>query len=155
MSPRYDEWSKSKKMINDHGMYNGINLTGCDVASFYLQKHKNPQLKFSEFVASQPVHFKVLTPHKGTPDFVKRYPWICHGDPTGAQSWEISFSATGFPVAFEPSKKKIGAPYVTSIRPSEEVPHQYLTRWLISGIGNKASLNSGGKNLIDLLMSDF
>ncbi|MDX1679555.1 MAG: M23 family metallopeptidase [Akkermansiaceae bacterium] len=155
MSPRYDEWARKRQMVNHHGKYNGINLTGCDIAAFYLEKRKNPELKFSEFVASQPVHFKVVTPFKGTPDFVERYPWICHGDLAGAQSWEISFSATGFPVAFEPSKKKVGGTYVTSIRPSKKVPHQYLTRWLISGIDNKASLNAGGKNLIELLMGDF
>jgi len=153
MSTRFEVWAKG--MINHHGNYNGINLTGCDVARFFLEHRKNPQLKFSEFVASTPVHFKVLTPGEGTPDFVKRYPWICHGDPEGALSWEISFSATGFPVAFEPKKQKVETTYITSIRPSADIPHQYLTRHLISGIGNRATLGSNGQKLVSLLMDDF
>lgn len=153
MSTRFDDWARG--MINHHGIYNGMNLTGCDVARFYLEHRKNPGIRFSEFVASTPVHFKVLVPGKGTPDFVKRHPWICHGDVAGARSWEISFSATGFPVAFEPRTEKVQTPYITSIRPSKDVPHQYLTRYLISGIDNRATLNSGGLKLISLLMGDF
>lgn len=153
MSTRFDVWAKG--MVNHHGIYNGINLTGCNVARLYLEHRKNPEITFSEFIATTPVHFKVLVPGKGTPDFVTRYPWICHGDPEGANSWEISFSATGFPVAFEPRKDKVKTAYISSIRPSKDVPHQYLTRNLISGIDNRATLTSGGKKLIALLMDDF
>lgn len=155
LSTRYDEWSQKRKMINHHGIYNGINMTGCDIAGFYHAHRRNPELKFSDFVASQPVHFKVLVPHKGTPDFVKRHPWICQSDAQGAHSWEISFSATGFPIAFEPTNKEVKTAYITSIRPSEEIAHQYLTRHLISGIGNRATLGTNGKKLISLLMEDF
>ncbi len=155
ITTRYDEWSKANGMINHHGIFNGINLSGCDIGQFYHEKKSNPELQFSEFIASQPVYFKVLTPGKGTPDFVKRYPWICHGDTKDAQSWEISFSATGFPVAFKPSTKKVTKPYITSIRPSEEIPHQYQTRYLVSGIGNRASLGSNGLKLVNMLMDNF
>ena len=155
ITTRYNRWAEINQMINHHGNYNGINLSGCNIARFYLEKHKNPELRFSEFVETIPVHFKVLAPGKGTPDFVKRYPWICHGDAEGAKSWEISFSATGFPVAFEPSTKEVEAPYITSIRPSDNVPHQYLTRHLISGIGNRATLGTNGKKLVKMLMNDF
>ena len=155
VTTRYEKWSEIHKMINHHGIYNGINMTGCDIAEFYHRHRKNPALKFSDFVASQPVYFKVITPGKGTPDFIKRYPWICHGDPKGAQSWEISFSATGFPVAFAPKKEKVKTAYISSIRPSEDIPHQYLTRYLISGIGNQATLGTNGKKLVAMLMDDF
>lgn len=155
VTTRYEEWVKLHKMVNHHGIYNGINMTGCDIGQFYHEKLKKPELQFSQFVADQPVYFKVLVPHKGIPDFVKRYPWISHGDNEGAQSWEISFSATGFPVAFAPHKEKIAKPFITSIRPSEEVPHQYHTRYLISGTGNRATLGSNGLKLIKMLMDDF
>ena len=141
-------------MINYHGNYNGMNLTGTDVARFFLEHQANPELRFSEFVASTPVYFKVAAPSKGMPDFVTRYPWICHGDPEGAASWEISFSATGMPVAFTPSQRQVDAPIVTAIRPSK-IPHRYLTRNLVSGQENHATLTSGGKKLVALLMDDF
>ncbi len=151
-SSRYDDWAKG--MINYHGNYNGMNLTGVDVGRFYIEHKANPELTFSEFVASTPVYFKVAAPAKGTPDFVTRYPWICKGDPESAVSWEISFSATGQPVAFTPSQRQVTAPVVTAVRPSA-IPHRYLTRNLITGQENHATLTQGGKQLVSLLMDDF
>ena len=152
MSDRFDDWLQGS--TNYHGNFNGMNLTGTDVARFFLEHKANPELRFSEFVTSTPVYFKVAAPAKGIPDFVTRYPWICQGDPESAVSWEISFSATGQPVAFTPSQRQVDAPIVTAIRPSS-IPHRYLTRNLISGQENHATLTTGGKKLVSLLMDDF
>ncbi len=152
-SRRFDEWARG--MINHHGNYNGMNLIGSDVARFFLEHKSNPELRFSDFIASTPVYFKVVAPStKGTPDFVTRYPWICRGNPDDAASWEISFSATGMPVAFTPTDRQVDVPIVTAIRPSA-IPHRYLTRNLISGQENRATLTTGGKQLVALLMDDF
>lgn len=152
MSRRYDDWAAG--MINHHGLYNGMNLTGADAGRFFIEHKANPELRFSEFIASTPVHFKIATPSRGTPDFVARHPWICRGNPEGAVSWEISFSATGMPVAFTPSPRQVDCPVVTAIRPSA-IPHRYLTRNLLSGQENHATLTQGGKQLVSLLMDDF
>lgn len=152
LNHRFDEWMKGGQ--NYHGNFNGMNLSGSDVARFYQEHQKNPERKFSEFVRSTPVYFKVTVPSKGTPEFINRYPWMLQGDPTGAVSWEISFSATGQPVAFAPSQRQVEAPVITAIRPSK-VPHRYLTRNLVSGQENKATLTQGGKQLVMLLMDDF
>jgi murein DD-endopeptidase MepM/ murein hydrolase activator NlpD len=152
MTQHYDDWAKGT--INYHGNFNGMNLTGVDAARFFLDHKKNPEIRFSEFIASTPVYFKVTVPSKGTPDFVTRYPWIRHGNTQDAVSWEISFSATGMPVAFTPSQRRVDAAVVTSIRPSN-IPHRYLTRNLVSGQENHATLTTGGKQLISLLTGDF
>lgn len=152
LNHRFDEWMKGGQ--NHHGNFNGMNLSGTDVARFYLEHQKNPERKFSEFVSSTPVYFKVTVPSKGTPEFVSRYPWMLQGDPTGAVSWEIAFSATGQPVSFAPSQRQVDAPVITAIRPSK-IPHRYLTRNLVSGQENKATLTQGGKQLVMLLMDDF
>lgn len=156
MSARYEDWNrKSGGGVNYHGNYNGMNITGCEVARFFLEQKANPELQFSQFIAATPVYFKVTVPSKGvTPDFVKRYPWISHGPAEGATSWEISFSATGMPVAFTPSQRVVDQPLVTSVRPSA-IPHRYLTRGLITGEGEHASLTAGGMNLVQLLTDDF
>jgi murein DD-endopeptidase MepM/ murein hydrolase activator NlpD len=155
MSRNFDDWQKvSGGGINYHGNFNGMNLTGTDVARFFLEQRANPQLRFSEFVSATPVYFKVIAPSRGTPDFVARHPWICRGAADGAVSWEISFSATGQPVAFTPSKRHVDAPVVTAVRPSD-IPHRYLTRNLITGEANRASLTLSGKRLVALLMEDF
>ena len=155
MSTHYEEWHKKfGGGVNLHGNYNGMNITGAEVSRFFLEQKTNPDLQFSQFIASTPVYFKVTVPSHGMPDFVKRYPWISHGDATTAVSWEISFSATGLPVAFSPSPRAVAAPTVTSIRPSS-IPHRYLTRGLISGEGNQATLSNSGKQLVSLLTDDL
>ena len=155
MSTRYDDWHKKfAGGTNHHGVFNGMNLTGGDAARFFVEHKANPELKFSQFIASTPVYFKVTVPSRGTPDFVKRYPWIARGETQGAISWEISFSATGLPIAFRSSKLEVAAPTVTAVRPST-VPQRYLTRGLISGEGNHATLTQSGNNLVALLTDDF
>jgi hypothetical protein len=48
----------------------------------------------------------------------------------------------------------VAAPLIIQIRPAE-IPHRYLTRNLVTGEGNKASLTTGGKELVALLTDDF
>lgn len=155
MSTRYEDWAKSCGMgVNYQGLFNGMNLTGSDVARFFLEHKANPDLHFSQFITNTPVHFKVTVPLKETPDFVKRHPWIRMPGSENPTSWEISFSATGMPVAFTPSQREIAVAAVTAVRPSD-IPHRYLTRGLITGEGNRATLSNGGKQLVALLTDDF
>jgi murein DD-endopeptidase MepM/ murein hydrolase activator NlpD len=155
MNSRYEDWHKKfGGGTNHHGNFNGMNITGAEVSRFFIEQKSNPELRFSEFIAATPVYFKVTAPAHGTPDFVKRYPWISRGSAEGAVSWEISFTATGLPVAFQPSQRQVAAPIVTSVRPST-VPHRYLTRGLINGEANHATLTSSGNKLVALLTDDF
>jgi murein DD-endopeptidase MepM/ murein hydrolase activator NlpD len=148
-------WSqKTGGLVDAHGNYNGMNITGAEVSKFFVDQRANPELKFSQFIAATPVYFKVTVPSHGVPDFVSRYPWICKGPTEGAVSWEISFSATGLPVAFAPSQRSVTEAVVTAVRPAK-VPHRYLTRGLITGEGNHATLSKGGKKLVSLFTEDF
>lgn len=155
MSTSYEDWHKKfSGGANNHGIYNGMNITGAEVSRFLIEQKANPDLLFSQFITSTPAYFKVAVPVRETPDFVKRYPWITHGSLEGAKSWEISFTATGLPVAFEPSQREVSSPTIVSIRPST-IPHRYLTRSLVSGDGNQATLSTSGKQLVALLTNDF
>ena len=157
MSLHYEDWhAKYFGSKNYHGIYNGMNITGADVSGFFLAHKRNPELSFSEFVASQPAYFKVTVPAKdgAVPDMVARYPWLCRGTPQNPGSWDISFTATGFPIAFTPGDKQVAKPTVTAVRPSK-IPHRYLTRNLINGQDNQASLARNGESLVSLLMDDF
>lgn len=155
MSTRYQDWHRTNGGgTNYHGIFNGMNIAGADVARFLLEHRKNPNLQFSEFIASTPVHFKVTIPSTEIPEFAQRHPWIIQESPETTNSWEISFSATGLPVSFSPSQRSVTAPTVTSIRPAS-VPHRLLTRGLITGEGNRAELTSGGKKLVSLITNSF
>jgi hypothetical protein len=48
----------------------------------------------------------------------------------------------------------VNAPVVTSVKPSAK-PHRYLTRNLITGIGNQATLTPQGQQLVALLTNQF
>lgn len=155
MSRHYDEWHQSSgNSTNYHGNFNGMNLTGCDPARFFTEQKAKPELLISEFITSTPTYFKVTVPARGTSDFVTRYPWICHGSLDGAPSWEISFSATGLPVGFAPSERRVDAPIITAILPST-IPHRYLTHNLVTGQDNHADLTQSGKQLVALITDDF
>ncbi|TAG08336.1 MAG: M23 family metallopeptidase [Verrucomicrobia bacterium] len=155
MSLRFDDWNNTTHSgLNPHGLFNGMNLCGADAARFFLEHRANPQLKFSEFVAKTPVYFKVTTPGNELPDFVKRHPWILRGDAQQGNSWEISMSSTGLPLAFQRSSQVVDSARVTAVRPSN-IAHQLLTRGLIQGKADEAKLSRGGQRLVALLMDDF
>jgi hypothetical protein len=155
MSRHYDSWNKHYRGgPNYHGLFNGMNLIGADVAGFFLKHKQNPELTFSQYVTQIPAYFKVIVPSKGVPDFVIRHPWILKGNPEGAKSWEIRMSALGLPLAFTPSQREVDTAIIAAIRPSL-IPQSYLTRNLVSGQGNRATLTTGGKKLISLITDDF
>ena len=153
---RYEDWHRAGGLsTNHHGIYNGMNIAGADVAGFFLAHRENPELKFSEFIARQPVHFKVAVSGGETPEFVARHPWIRRPGVTNPSSWEIHFTATGLPVGFAPSDRKVTAPIVTAVRPSGDIPHRFVTRGLVSGEGNTATLTGGGRRLVSLVSGSF
>jgi len=153
---RYEDWHRAGGLsTNHHGIYNGMNIAGADVAGYFLAHRENPELKFSEFIASQPVHFKVAVPGGETPEFVVRHPWIRRPGVTNPSSWEIHFTATGLPVGFAPSDRKVTAPIVTAVRPSGKIPHRFVTRGLVSGEGSTATLSGGGRRLVSLVTGAF
>lgn len=156
MSENYEGWHKKYfGSANYHGNFNGMNLAGVDVAAFFLEHKANPDLKFSEFVLSRPVQFKVAVPAgDAEPEFLSRYPWMKRGEVPGAVSWEIGFAATGHAVSFTPSIRPVSQAAVSHIRPSE-IPQRWLTRGLLTGEGNQASLSAGGKQLLALVLDDF
>src|SRR3984893_4719168 len=47
---------------NHNGIYNGINLTGFNIAKLYLMLHKNPSLTIPEFFAGEETFYKVALP---------------------------------------------------------------------------------------------
>lgn len=153
---RFDDWQSAKGAgTNYHGIYNGMNLIGLDVAELFLQHRAKPDLSLPEFVRSTPAHFKVTVPRQGPIDLVSRNPWLLQGQADApSPSWEISFAATGFPVAVAPSHRPTTQPLVTFVRPAS-ASHRHLTRGLLSGQGSSASLSRQGLDFIQLITGNF
>ncbi|MFD2257080.1 M23 family metallopeptidase [Luteolibacter algae] len=156
MSTHYEGWHQQNfGSRNYHGNYNGMNIAGVDVAAFFLAHQENPNIRFSDFVLSRPMQFKVTVPAgDAEPEFLQRYPWMKRSEVPGAVSWEIGFAATGHVISFTPSIRPVSGPVVSHLRPSD-INQSFLTRGLVTGTGNTASLSRNGKLLVALVMDDF
>ena len=157
MSEHFDGWQHTfGGGTNFHGNFNGMNLAGMDVATLFLEHEKNPELRLQDFVKASPAYFKVTIPrHEGAWEFAERHRWMMKGDTTSpSPSWEMAFTATGLVVSIAPSQLEVTEPVVSAVRNSR-IPHRYLTRGLIDGNGNSATLTRSGKQLIALLTDNF
>ncbi len=134
---------------NRHGIYSGLNLSGLDVATLYLALQKNPALTIPQFLAAQPVVFRVQVP-KQPLDLLDRYPWLLEGDAPGS-AWEISFTGSGLPVRITAVEKTIAEPVVSWARESQ-FPLRYLSRGYLTGSGSSASLTDSGRKLLALIL---
>ncbi len=155
LSQKFQDWylAGAPTEPNYHGLYNGLNLAGFDVAKFYLAQRRNPALSVPEFLGGEEAFFRVLAPAgPEVPDLLKRYPWM--GESGGARpaSWEISFTRAGVPLRVEKSSRTVTTPTLSWAK-SVSAPYWMLTRRLIYGAGSNAALSPYGRRLVDLIMA--
>ncbi len=137
---------------NRHGLYNGLNLAGIDIARLYLALRKQPSLTIPEFLAQETTFYKVALPASKHFDLLKRYPWLLRS-PAGrdAKSWEVSFAQSGVPLKVEPSSKAVAQPELTYFKKSG-ARYGDLTRGTLTGRGDHASLSENGRHWMGLLI---
>ena len=63
-SRQFEAWYNTffRNDPNRHGLYNGMNLAGLDVARLYLALRKNPALTIPEFLAAEETFYKITLP---------------------------------------------------------------------------------------------
>ena len=142
---------------NKHGVFNGLNMNGLNVAELLIKHNRNKSLKMSDFLKQIPVYYKVTIPRRSGAalDLAKRYPWLRKGDHSkGTASWEISYASSGFPLAVNPSLRSVSGPVVSYVKPTSS-DHRYHTKGLITGTGRSASLSNTGLRMVALLSGEF
>lgn len=156
VSKKFETWhNKSFGSKNHHGLHNGLNMAGMDIAALFLAQKKDPSLTIPRYLSTVPVYYKITIPNKGKLDLVSRYPWLARGDHHArTPSWEISFTASGFPLAVNPSKRIVTSPRVTSVKKCLS-KQEYHTKGHLTGTGYKASLSSTGKRYLTLITGEF
>src|SRR5437879_1188805 len=92
---------------NRHGIYNGMNLAGLDVARLYLALRSNPALTIPEFLNHEETFYKVTLPKARHFDLSQLYPWMLPAGKRNGGSWEVSFAASGVPLRIEASDKRV------------------------------------------------
>ncbi len=153
LSHNFEAWHDLvyRNESNHNGIYNGLNLTGIDIARFYLALHKNPSLTVPQFLDGEEIFYKVIIPKSANFELPKLYPWMVHGGAgLGKASWEISFARSGVPLKIEPSGKKVALPELSYVKKSS-VDYSHLTRGEISGRADHAALTGYGVTLMRLL----
>lgn len=138
---------------NKHGIYNGINMMGLDVAEFYLAQRKDPSLTLPQFVRRQKPFFRAQVPDSPHFQLPRRYPWLVDGGAQKAASWIVSFTAAGFPVSIEPSDESVPAPRVIWAAASP-FAYEKVTRSLLKGQVGNPRLGESGAKLMSLLSWD-
>lgn len=154
LNTKFEAWHKRHfpNDTNDHGIFNGLNLAGFDVARFYLDRRNDPRLGPSRFLLSKKPFFTVRAPAPpGGIELLKRYPWLAEGAEPAPGCWDISFDASGLPLRARPAPEKSAGPVVVWAEPSK-IPYRYLTRNLLEGAGQEARLGGPGLRLMDLIL---
>lgn len=150
----FDEWHGAHyRSTNWHGVFNGINLAGLDVADLYESMHREPTLTIDQFIMSQPTAFTIAIPNEGPLDLTYRYGWLessrypYQGE---AGSWEISFTASGFPIRVEASTHAVSSPTVTHVRRSSR-SYSDVTNGRVDGSRDSYYLSRSGSRYAALL----
>ncbi|MEX2578905.1 MAG: M23 family metallopeptidase [Verrucomicrobiales bacterium] len=158
LSDRFQRWfDRHFTSPNHHGIYNGFNLTGMDIAGLFKAHRSNPDISLAEFHANHTeIHYKVLIPKKGNLDFLRRYPSLGRGLDTvkSPKSWEFAFAATGVPLEVRPSERELSQPAVTFVKQSQ-IDHSNLTAGRITGTGSSATLTPSGSRYMQLISDSF
>jgi murein DD-endopeptidase MepM/ murein hydrolase activator NlpD len=155
LSHRFEAWYNKfyKNEPNHHGIFNGINLCGMDIARLYLELRKNPSLTIPEFLNTEETFYKVTVPRSGNFELPKLYPWTVKQSPTKkAASWELSFARSGLPLKIEPSNKEVSQPELTYLK-NTSIDYSLLTRGEIAGRGEHVYLTDYGRALMQLLVN--
>lgn len=147
----YQSWhDRHFTLPNKHGLYNGMNLIGVDIAEFYLGQRRNPNLTMREFLAAQPAFFHLQIPASDGFELPRRYPWLVHGNPRHARSWIVSFSNAGVPLKIEPSTQTLAVPQLVWAAPSQ-IPYAKASRGLLTGNGSNPRIGEAGEKLLQLI----
>ena len=156
LNSQFGEWHDAnfKDNPNRHGPYNGLNLSGMDIAALYLAHQKNPALTVAQFLKTQTVVFKVLVPRRADIELAKVYPWMGENLDQPSPSWEISFSDGAVPLKITPSSETVANPRLSWVK-DNGVPHLYYTRSCVSGSGAAGTLTGTGLRYIQLITGDF
>ena len=156
LSLQFDAWHKMKfGSENKHGLHNGMNLSGLDIANLLLSHHRDPGITIPDFLSGTPAYYKVTCPRRGKLELADRYPWIRRGaHHRPSPSWEISFTAAGFPLAIAPSHREVSKPLVTYVRTAQS-RHEYFALSRLTGTGRRASLSRTGLQHLSLITGDF
>jgi murein DD-endopeptidase MepM/ murein hydrolase activator NlpD len=151
LNSHFGDWFKKffPKEVDQHGVYNGMNLAGIDLGRFYVESQKNPSLTVAQFVLQGEPWYRVAVPRSEKMELPERYPWLVQGNKNG-RSWELTFDRTGLPLRIEASERLVTDPKLTWVH-SSPYPQNLMTKNHLQSRGSNEVLSSDGRRFIDLI----
>lgn len=142
---------------NDHGVWNGLNLTGLDPREILLQEHR-PTREFNllTFIRSQTALCRVLVRATNFP-YLKRYPLLVLKNPVaekeGVAGYEIALNYSGLAFALMPraASEIKGSEKIQLLSVNEAEYHANPCRKLVVKRGGHWHLTENGRREIELL----
>ncbi len=147
----FGRWSNKyfPKDENRHGIYNGHNLDGIDIARLYLELSKNPQKTIPEFLQEETIWWRAVVPASPRMDLLQRYPWLSGGQ-TAARRGKSRLIKPASRFILRPRAQTIEKPVLTWVKFSP-YPYALQTRGYIQGSGSNYSLSKDGEQYLDLI----
>ena len=137
---------------NRHGIFNGLNLRGLDVAALYQQLQMDPDLTIGTFLASRPHAYTVAVPRTGPLGLLERYPFLGrHIDRVQSPAWEISFTQAGLPLAFRPALRAVTTPVFVPSGSDPQRPCRRSNLGVLKREGETCVLTEKGLRFTELL----
>ncbi len=154
LTHKFQEWYDAfhQDDPNHHGIYNGVNLVGLDIARLYLALREKPSLTIPQFIGQEEIFYKVAFPKSRHFELPKLYPWMVSGTGTiEPRSWTVSFARSGLPLRIEPGERKVKQPEIVYVKPSP-LNASYLTNGIATGPTAHAHLTEFGEQMLRLLI---
>ena len=155
LNPNFQKWYDAfvdPSDPNHHGNYNGINLTGLNIARLYLELREKPSLTIPQFLSDEETFYKVALPKSRHFELPRLYPWML-SDKSAIEprSWLVSFTRSGLPLRIEASERKVKEPELIYLKPSLRNA-AYLVDGIATGPPARARLTDHGKQVLELLV---
>jgi hypothetical protein len=153
LSRKFQAWYDAyidPKDPNRHGIYNGLNLTGLNIARLYLELSEKPSLTIPQFLAEEETIYKIALPKSQHFELPERYPWMVSGAADN-RSWIVSYTRSGLPLKIEPSDRKVKEPELIYVKPSLGSA-AYLIDGIAAGPASHAHLTDHGRQMLHLLI---
>ncbi len=157
LSSRFAAWHDDvTASLNFHGMWNGLNLVGMNLAEVLKTKTREPGASVAAMVKSSPPHFRIRVRGDAEMELLQHYPWLCPVPvpKEHPRSWKTTFTAWGLPVKIEPCDEPAPG-FVLEWAEASSIPQYSLTRGLLAGSTPKASLTSSGESYLRLATGTF
>ncbi len=140
---------------NRHGVFNGFNLRGLNVAALYKALEHDAGLTIGRFITQQQEpYYKIALPQEQSLDLLSRYPWLLRsGAAAEYAGWELAFTRGGLPIGIWPLHE---APEAATVTLSPELGRcGDLTENVLRGLAPQCTLSDRGERYLQLLFTGY